>query len=289
MSSEHAGRLVREPCAYAGRDADMPSLPSRADRYYSAQGTGRAGRSRRRRPSWRTRDNAGIARALAFIQRHAVDDHLSSRLPAAEPVALRETESLGRHDAGPRATRRTNQRKTAKLFSIICSGARRTSKDPIGGHRPPLQLVLIENRIHLLLRCEMNGQRQNHPAHFAAWNFDRVMQRTCVSFMQKDQRTHSDQRRQNCRCAHTPVPDRARILHPALQTILRFFHPSLVDRLETIGSGQNLRRTQTDLSKLILRKVTSTASQIAAGITQDIDQLKSHTVASATRKHFVRD
>src|SRR5207248_1378538 len=211
MPSEHAGRLVREPCANTGRDADMPSLPSRADRYYSAQGTGRAGRSRSRRPSWRTRDNAGIARALAFIQRHAVDDHLSSRLPAAEPVALRETESLGRHDAGPRATRKTNQRKTAKLFSVICS------------------------------------------------------------------------------CAHSPVPDRARILHPALQTILRCFHPSLVDRLETIGSGQNLRRTQTDLSKLILRKVTSTASQIAAGITQDIDQLKSHAVASAKRKHFVRD
>src|SRR5947208_14115264 len=34
---------------------------------------------------------------------------------------------------------------------------------------------------------------------------------------------------------------------------------------------------------------TSTASQIAAGITQDIDQLKSHAVASAKRKHFVRD
>src|SRR5437016_12796637 len=135
----------------------MPSLPSRADRYYSAQGTGVAGPSRSKRTCWRTRDNAAIARALAFIQRHAVDDHLSSRLPAAEPVALRETESLGRHDAGPRATRKTNQRKTAKLFSVICSGARRTSTDPIGDHRPPLQLVLIDNRINLALRCAING------------------------------------------------------------------------------------------------------------------------------------
>src|SRR4029450_11419522 len=119
MPAGHAGRLVWEPCAHTGRDADMPSLSRRADRYYSAEGPGCPGRRRRRRPSWSTRDNAGIARALAFIQRHSVDDHLSSRLPAAEPVALRETESLGRHDASSRATRKTDQRKTAKLFSVI--------------------------------------------------------------------------------------------------------------------------------------------------------------------------
>src|SRR2546430_8469977 len=116
MPSEHADRLVREPCANTGRDADLPSLPCRADRYYSAQGPGRPRRSRSRRPSWSTRDNARIARALALIQRHSVDDRLSSRLLAAEPVALRETESLGRHDASARATRKTDQRKTAKLF-----------------------------------------------------------------------------------------------------------------------------------------------------------------------------
>src|SRR5437868_3426087 len=116
MPSEHSGRLVWEPCAHAGRDADMPSLPCQADRYYSAQGPGRAGRSRGRRPSWSARDDAGITRALAFIQRHAVDDHLSSRIPVAEPVALRKTKSLGRHDASARATRKTDQRKTAKLF-----------------------------------------------------------------------------------------------------------------------------------------------------------------------------
>src|SRR6267378_1684034 len=114
MPAGHAGRRVWEPCAHTGRDADMPSLPYRADRYYSAQGPGRAGRSCSRRPAWCTRDNAGIAWALAFIQRHAADDHLSSRLPAAEPVARRETESLGRHDASARTTRKTDQRKTEK-------------------------------------------------------------------------------------------------------------------------------------------------------------------------------
>src|SRR5205809_2986688 len=62
MPSEHAGRLVREPRANTGRDADMPSLPCRTDRYYSAEGPGRAGRSRGRGSSWSTRDNAGIAR-----------------------------------------------------------------------------------------------------------------------------------------------------------------------------------------------------------------------------------
>src|SRR5437763_14767286 len=134
MPSEHAGRLVREPRANTGRDADMPSLPCRTDRYYTAEGPGRAGRSRGRGSSWRTRDNAGIARALAFIQRHAVDDHLSSRLPAAEPVPLRVTERLGRHAAAHRATRKTNQRKTAKLCTVICSAARRTSKDPISDY-----------------------------------------------------------------------------------------------------------------------------------------------------------
>ena len=36
----------------------------------------------------------------------------------SEPVPLREAESLGRHDAGARATRKTNQRKTTKLLSV---------------------------------------------------------------------------------------------------------------------------------------------------------------------------
>src|SRR4029077_14067759 len=143
MPTGHAGRLFWEPCAHTGRDADMPALSCRADRYYSAQGPGRAGRSRCRRPPWSTRDDAGIARALAFIQRHAADDHLSSRLPAAEPVALRETESLGRHDASARATRKTDQRKTEKLFSVILQ------RRFLSVERR-YQCVLIEDRINLL-------------------------------------------------------------------------------------------------------------------------------------------
>src|SRR6184192_2747421 len=128
-----AGQLLTKiikAMGFSREDVYMPSLSHRADRYYSAQGPGRAGRSRGRRPSWCTRDDAGIARALAFIQRHAVDDHLSSRLPAAEPVALRETESLGRYDAGARATRKTDQRKTAKLFSVILWRRSRSVEGP---------------------------------------------------------------------------------------------------------------------------------------------------------------
>src|SRR6266496_3521718 len=119
MPAGHAGRLVWEPRANTGRDADMPPLPCRADRYYSAEGPGRARRSRCGGFARHTWDDARIARTLAFIQRHSIDDYLSSCLPAAEPVAFRETESLGRHDASARTTRKTDQRKTAKLFSVI--------------------------------------------------------------------------------------------------------------------------------------------------------------------------
>src|SRR6266568_6031911 len=88
-------------------------------------------------------------------------------------------------------------------------------------------------------------------------------------------------------CTHSPVPDRARILHPPRQTILRFFHPILIDRLKTIRFGQNLRRTQIDRAELVIWKITSTRSQIGAGVAQDIDQLKSHAIAPAQSEHLV--
>src|SRR4029078_4974365 len=78
-----------------------------------------------------------------------------------------------------------------------------------------------------------------------------------------------------------------RILHPAHQTILRFFHPSLIDRLKTIRFGQNLCCIQTDCDKLVIRKITSTPSKIGAGVAQDVDQLKSHAVAAAQCEHLV--
>src|SRR6266487_4412777 len=121
MQTGHAGRLVWKPCTDAGRNADMSPLPHGADRHYSTESVGGAGRSCSRRSAWHTRDDARIARTLAFIQWHAVDDHLSSCIPAAKSIAFRETESLGRHAAGARATRKTDQRKTAKLFSVIRS------------------------------------------------------------------------------------------------------------------------------------------------------------------------
>src|SRR5215475_5072458 len=118
MPAGHAARLFWESRTDAGRNANVPALPRRADQRYSAESVSRARRGRRGRSAWRARDDARIARALAFVQWHAVDDYLSSCLPAAEPVAFGETESLGRHDASARATRKTNQRKTTKLFSV---------------------------------------------------------------------------------------------------------------------------------------------------------------------------
>src|SRR4030095_2013948 len=121
MPAGHAGRLVWEPRSNAGRNADVPPLSPRTDRYYSAESVDRAGRSRCGGFAWLTRRNARTAWTLAFIQRHTVDDHLSSGLSAAEPGPSRETEGLGRHDASPRASRKANQRETAKLLSVAAS------------------------------------------------------------------------------------------------------------------------------------------------------------------------
>src|SRR6185312_1289465 len=118
MPAGHAGRFVWEPRTDPGRNADVPPLLARTDRHYRTESVGRAGRSRGGRSARRTRDDARIARALALIQQHSVNDYVSSSLPAAEPVPLRETESLGRHAASARATRKTNQRKTTELFSV---------------------------------------------------------------------------------------------------------------------------------------------------------------------------
>src|SRR5581483_3811039 len=119
MPAGHAARLLWEPRTNAGRNADVPALPHRADRHYSAQSAGRSRCGRCGRPAWRAWGHARIARALAFLQPDAVDDHLSSSVSAAEPVTHREAESLGRHAPSARTTRKTDQRETAKLFSVI--------------------------------------------------------------------------------------------------------------------------------------------------------------------------
>src|SRR5437660_2262604 len=105
----------------------MPTLPPRTDRHYSTESVGRAGRGRGGRSARHTWDNAGIARTLALIQRHPADDYLSSSLPATESVAFRKKESLGRHAASARASRKTNQRETTKLFSVAALYERRFS------------------------------------------------------------------------------------------------------------------------------------------------------------------
>src|ERR687888_2469848 len=118
MPSRYAGQLLWKPRADTRRNADVPPLSRRADRHYSTESVGRPRRRRSGGLAWRTRNDARITWTLAFIQRHAVDDHVSSCFPAAEPVAVRETESLGRHAASPGAIGKTNQRKTTKLFSV---------------------------------------------------------------------------------------------------------------------------------------------------------------------------
>ena len=121
MPAGHAGRLVWEPRTDAGRNADVPALSPRTDRHYSTESVDRAGRGRCGRSAWRARYDERIARALALIQWHPVNDYLSSGLPASKSVAIREAESLGRHDAGAGPTRKTNQRKTTKLLSVAAS------------------------------------------------------------------------------------------------------------------------------------------------------------------------
>jgi hypothetical protein len=65
-------------------------------------------------------------------------------------------------------------------------------KTAVDGDRPPLQFRAMEDCFNLLVRCEMNGQRQNDCAHFAAWNFNRSMQRAGASFTQKSKGARPD-------------------------------------------------------------------------------------------------
>src|SRR5215813_217957 len=118
MSARHAVRLFWKSGTDTGGNADVPALPHRTNRHYSAESVGRARRGGSGRFARHARNHARMARTLAFLQRDSVNDYLSSGVPVEEPVAHRETEGLGRHDASARATRKTNQRKTAKLFSV---------------------------------------------------------------------------------------------------------------------------------------------------------------------------
>src|ERR1051326_4433579 len=109
------------PPGTAGRAADLPVVPGGADRGHTTESAGRARRNRGGGPSRNARGNARIARPLARLQHNPAHDHISSRLPATEPSAFRKTQGLGRHAPGSRATRPTNHRPSAKLFSVAAS------------------------------------------------------------------------------------------------------------------------------------------------------------------------
>src|SRR6476646_1336609 len=114
----HAAWQFWKSRTHPDRDADLPAVSGGADRDYSTEIGGRARCSRGRGPARNARDHAGIARTLARLQRHSADDHVSPCLLAPKPGAFGKTQSLGRHAPGVGATRSTNHRATAKLFSV---------------------------------------------------------------------------------------------------------------------------------------------------------------------------
>src|SRR5579864_9664705 len=118
MPTGYAGQRLRQSTADSARDGNLPAVPDGADRNHSTESNRRTGRSSSGRTSWNPSADARIARTVERIQRHAANDHLSPRIPVAKPGPEGKTQGLGRHDAGPRAARKTDQRKTAQLFSL---------------------------------------------------------------------------------------------------------------------------------------------------------------------------
>src|SRR6266496_125652 len=118
MPARHAVGELWKSRANAHRDANVPALSGGANRNYSAESLGRAGRSCRGRLAWHARSHARTARPLARLQRYPAHDHISSCLLAPKPGAFGKTQSLGRHAPSAGATRSTDHRTTAKLFSL---------------------------------------------------------------------------------------------------------------------------------------------------------------------------
>src|SRR2546430_12582854 len=68
---------------------------------------------------------------MALLQWNAVDDYLSSRVSAAQPIAVGKAESLGRHASSAGAAGTTDHGKTAQLFPVAALYKRRiNSSDP---------------------------------------------------------------------------------------------------------------------------------------------------------------
>src|SRR5262245_37796925 len=118
MPSGHAGRQFWKSPAHADRDANMSTLSDGTDRNHSAKRVSRAWRGGRRGTARNARDNARIARPMAYLQQHSAHDHVSPRVFAPKPGAFRKTQGLGRHASSPGAAQATHQRPTAKLFPV---------------------------------------------------------------------------------------------------------------------------------------------------------------------------
>src|SRR5689334_12620030 len=118
MPAGHAGRLVWESRTHPIGDANLPTISPRTNRGHSAEGYRRARRSSGGRFARYARDNARNARSLDHFRWHTIDDHLSSGVLVAEPVAFRKKKSLGRHAPSPGTSRKINQRKATQLFSL---------------------------------------------------------------------------------------------------------------------------------------------------------------------------
>src|SRR5438477_10770920 len=118
MPSRYAGQFVWQSRADTDRDANLPAVSDRTDRHHPTESDRRPWRGRGGRTSRDARADARIARPLGFIQRHAVDGHVSPRVSVAKPIALGKTKSVGRHDASSGAARETDQREAAKLFLV---------------------------------------------------------------------------------------------------------------------------------------------------------------------------
>src|SRR5438477_2589546 len=112
------------------------------------------------------------------------------------------------------------------------------------------------------------------------------MQHHAACFAQKRECPRADQRRQNRRGADASISDRSRILHSRRKPALGFFGPLLKDWLKAIWFANNLRRLHMGRGQFILRKITSSRPKIRTGIAQNVDQLKSHSVALPEIKHL---
>src|SRR5436190_4509184 len=119
MPSRYAEKRAGEPASHPEGNVDLHWLSDRANRNHSTARGRRSGSDGCGRFTGNTRRDASTAWDMALISRHATHDHVSPIVLAAQPIAGRKTQSLGRHDGGAGKTRAPDQRATAKLFSLI--------------------------------------------------------------------------------------------------------------------------------------------------------------------------